>query len=155
MIFNNKKGQNITKPYTIILIIVVIAMISGSLAKFGADMISSQYGNLDNESIYYIGTNAGFQMDDDISVNDSTDLFYSSDIDTSGNTKDYAIEFEFYREQSSSVRNIVHVVYNVPTFFVRGLNLDLDIWNDNLVLMNFISWLIILYVIYRLIRGSI
>ena len=152
----NKKAQNITKPYTIIFIIVVVSILSVSMMDFGRDIASNPENKLDAESIDTIYTSSGYT----VSVNKSSptsadDLFYSSEINTSGNLKDYALEFEFYREQSSSIRTMLQDLWNMPSYLLSSLGLDLNEWENVLNLWNSIIWLLIFYAIYRVIRGLI
>lgn len=152
----NKKGQNITKPYTIIFVIVVLSILSVSLMDFGRDIASNPNNKLDAKSIDTIYSSSGYTASVNKSKpNDADDLFYSSEINTSGNLKDYALEFEFYREQSSSIRTILQDLWNMPAYFVSSLGLDLSEWETVLLLFNTIIWLLIFYGIYRAIRGSI
>lgn len=150
----NKKAQNITKPYTIVFILVVISIFSIGMITFGRDVASNPNNSLDDESLLYVYEKTGFvpsgyKNDSD----DADDLFYSSDLETSGNLKDYALEFQFYREQSSSIRTIVQDLWNVPSHFIGGLGLDLKEWEFTLQVLNTMVWLLIFYVIYRLVRG--
>lgn len=149
----NKKAQNITKPYTILLVIIIIAIFSIMTFRFGADVASTPGNKLNNESQLYIYERSGFTPGELKTVNDTGDLFFSSDLNSSGSTLDFALEFQFYREQSSSWRTVMQDVWNAPAYFVGGLGLDLDDWTIVLNLINTIIWAIIFYIIYRLIRG--
>ena len=150
----NNKGQAMTKPFTVIFILVVIAILSISMNNFGRDVAVNPNNNLDNDSLNRIYDQSGFVP----SVyrngtGDSTDLFFSSDLNTSGNAKDYALEFQFYREQSSSIRTLVQDLWNLPVFFINGLDLDLQAWNIVINIWNTVIWAIIFFVIYRVVRG--
>lgn len=155
MIFNNKKAQNITQPYTIILILVIIASISTLMFNFGAEYATNPNNQLDNESLLYIYEKSGFSLANNITSEDSKDLFFSSDTDNEGNLKDFALEFQFYREQSSAIRTIVQDLWNIPSFMVDGLFLNRDDWEIFLQIWNTFIWTLFLYVIFRFLRGII
>lgn len=151
----NKKAQNITEPYTLILILVMITLISVSFFEFGADYAGNPENNLDNASLLYIYNHSGFNPANNITSSDTTDPFFTSQTDNEGNLKDFALEFQFYREQSSSVRNILQDIWNVPSFFVEGLGLDSFLWKTIINIWNTILWTLILYAIYRFLRARI
>lgn len=151
----NKKAQNITEPYTLILIVVVIGMFTTALFSFGQDLASNPDNKLNNESIQYIFDKSGFTPSNQINTSDTTDLFFSSDLNTSGNTKDFALEYEFYREQSSGIRSKLQDLWNIPSFFVSGLDLEESDWSTTIIIWNSMIWMMIFYAVYRIIRARI
>lgn len=152
MKFNNK-AQNITKPYTIILILVLVAMFSGLFLKFGQELASDPENKLNDESIQYIYNRSGFSISN-ITSDDTTDSFYTSDIDNEGTLKDYAIEFRFYQEQSSSFRQILQDLWDLPSFMLKMMNIPIDDnWQLIINMLNLIIWTLIVYVIIRIVRG--
>ena len=151
----NKKGQNVTEPWTVIMILVFVALITTTFFNFGADYAGTPDNKLDNESIIYIIDKIGFSVDDSITSNDTTNAFFTSDTDNEGNLKDFALEFQFYREQSSGIRVLLQDLWELPEFFVSGLSLDVETWGTALNIWNTIIWTIILYAIYRFLRGRI
>jgi len=156
MVINSKKGQNITKPYALILVMVVVSILTVSMMTLGRDVASDPNNKLNNESINYIYTNSGYVPSINKSeATDADDLFYSSDLNTSGNLKDYALEFQFYREQSSGVRSYVQDFWNFPAMFINGLGLELEAWSVVTQTLNTMIWLIILYLVYRIVRALI
>lgn len=152
MIFN-KKGQNITQPYVLVLLVVIVAVFSLSFFEFGKDVASDPNNQLDDSSLRYIYDRAGFELPDNISSSDTTNLFYNSDTDTEGNLKDFAIEFLFYREQSTGIRSTLQALWNLPIFFLSGFNLKLDSWSLVLNVINTLVYTLILFGIYRFLRG--
>ena len=56
----NKKGQNVTEPWTIIMILVVVALITTAMFNFGADYAGDPDNKLNPESVIYIFDNSGF-----------------------------------------------------------------------------------------------
>ena len=152
----NKKAQNMTKPYTVILVLVIISILSISMNEFGADIAASPNNNLDEQSLDVIYNRSGFVPGTNKSeAGDADDLFFSSDTNTSGSAKDFTLEFQFFREQASNVRVIIQDVWGAPQFFVSGLGLDASDWRTTLFIYNTIVWIILFYVIYRLLRGSV
>ncbi len=152
---NNRKAQNITKPYTLILILVVIVLVSTLMFNFGADYATDPNNKLNNESLIYIFEKSGFSINDNITSGDTQDLFFTSDTDNEGNLKDFALEFQFYREQSSGIRTLIQDVWNVPAFFVNGFGLDSSLWVTAIQIWNTIIWSLVLFSIYRFLRGLI
>lgn len=155
MKLNNKKGQNITQPYTLILIIVMVGLISTLVYNFGAELAGNPDNKLDEKSLDYIFTKGGFTPSNNITVNETATLFYNSPTDNEGNLKDYALEFQFFREQSTSVRSFINDLWNLPTFFIDGLFLDGNLWRGVINLINSLIWFIILFAIYRFLRAVI
>ena len=152
---NNKKAQNITKPYTIVLIMSVISVLSVIFFMFGSDLAGSPTSEINDESRAYIFSNTGFVIENRTSA-DSTDIFYSSETGSEGNLKDYALEFQFYREKSSSWRSLFQDLYGLPTMFMKMLNLPVnEAWTFFIVVFNGLVWAVIFYAIYRIIRGLI
>lgn len=152
---NNKKAQNVTQPYVLILIVVMTGLITTLMFNFGADYATDPNNKLDNRSISYIFNKSGFTPTTNITSADTQDPFFTSNTDNEGNLKDFALEFQFYREQSSTIRSIIQDVWGLPTFFIDGLFLDLGIWATafNIISILLYSW--ILFGIYRFLRGLI
>lgn len=147
---------SMTKPFTVIFILVAVAIISVSMNQFGRDIASDPNNQLGDDSLWRIYNQTGFIPGvNKSSSDDADDLFFSSNLNTSGNAKDYALEFEFYREQSGSMRTIVQDLWNLPSFFVSGLGLDASAWVIVIQLWNTIIWAIIFFIIYKIIRGII
>jgi len=156
MIFKNNKGQAMTKPFTVILILVLVAIISISMNQFGRDIASNPDNKLQDDSVWRIYNQSGFVPTEiKNSSTDSDDLFFKSDINTSGNSKDFALEFLLYQEQSSKIRTLIQDFWNLPSFFVSGLDLDGSAWFLVIQLWNTVIWAILFFVIYRVIRGLI
>ncbi len=151
----NKKAQNVTEPWTIIMILVFVATVTTAMFSFGADVASDPDNTLDEESVLYIFDRSGFSLNQTISSSDSTNAFFTSDTDNEGNLKDFALEFQFYREQSSGIRVLIQDLWQLPEFFISGLGLDRETWSSILNIWNTIIWTIILYAIYRFLRGRI
>lgn len=157
MVSINKKGQSTTKPYTLVLIVVMTSLISVLMFDFGADYAEDPNNKLDNESLIYIFDKSGFITNPNTTITsqDTQDPFFTSPTENEGNLKDFALEFQFYREQSSGIRAIMQDVWNLPSFFVDGLFLDGAAWETAIGIWNTIIWLIILTSIYRFLRGLI
>lgn len=148
----NRKAQNITNGYVLVLIIVIITLFSTVFINFGGDLLTNPNNILEEDSINYIYDRSGF--DPDVSITDNTTTqFFSTEGDSEGSAKDFTLEFQFYREQSSGIREILQNIWNIPTFFVDGLGLNRDDWKVPLNILNTLIWVIIFYGMYRLIRG--
>jgi hypothetical protein len=151
----NKKAQNITNPWPLLLILTIIALISTAFFSFGQDLASDPSSAINDESRAYIYNNSGFQLPDR-SADDATDVFYASETASEGNLKDYALEFQFYREKSSTLRSIFQTIYNLPVFFLKMLNIPIvGTWSIMVAIINGLIWVLIFYLIYRIIRGII
>lgn len=151
----NKKAQNITKPFTIIIIMSVVSLFSVIFFMFGSDLAGNPNSDINDESRAYIFSNTGFEIENR-SADDSTDIYYSSETGSEGNLKDYALEFQFYREKSSSWRSLFQDIYTLPTMFLKMLNIPVnEAWSFFIIIFNGIVWAIIFYAIYRIIRGII
>lgn len=151
----NKKAQNITKPYVIILMIVVVALITVSFNEFGRDIASTPGNTLDNDSLNNIFSTAGFVPTTiKNTTNDTTELFFSSSNDTGGSTKDFTLQFQFYREKAGSIQTITRDLWNLPMFFINGVGLNTEDWGLVNDLLSTLIWLIIFYAVYRVITGS-
>jgi hypothetical protein len=151
----NKKAQNITNPWPLLLVLTIIALISTAFFSFGQDLASDPSSAINDESRAYIYNNSGFQLPDR-SADDATDVFYASETASEGNLKDYALEFQFYREKSSTLRSIFQTIYNLPVFFLKMLNIPIvDTWSVMVAIINGLIWVLIFYLIYRIIRGII
>lgn len=151
----NKKAQNITNPYTIVLVLSLIAIFSGVFFIFGQDLAASPDSEINDESRAYIFENSGFKIENKTAA-DSQDIYYSSETASEGNLKDYALEFQFYREKSSTLRSTFQQIYSLPTFFLKMLNIPISAaWSYVINIINGIIWMLIFYLIYRVIRGLI
>lgn len=150
----NKKAQNITSPYVLVFIVVIITLFSTTFINFGADLISNPNNALEEDSVVYIYDRTGFTPNTQVADNTTTS-FYSTESDSEGSAKDFALEFQFYREQSSGIRQLLQNIWNIPTFFVDGLGLNRDDWAIPLNIINTLIWIIIFYGMYRIIRGII
>lgn len=148
----NKKAQNITNPYVVILILVVMSLFITLFFSFGGDIRSDPNNVLTDESVLYIDNYYGFDMDN-VTTTDMNSTFYSSNTDTEGNLKDDALEFQFYREQSSGIRGRLNQLFNVPSALIGLLYLDRNDWATVIAAWNILAWLIILYGIYRFLRA--
>lgn len=154
--FKYKKGQNITNPFVIVIVLLIVSAISTTLWSFGKDLAENPNNNLNEESLGAIYNKSGFVLNTTIDdVNETKNLFYSSETDTQSNLKDYALEFQFFREQSSPIRSYIQDLWNLPTFFVDNLGLDGEAWQPLVQMFNLVIWVIIFYVIYRILRGLI
>ena len=151
-ILNNRKAQ-ITQPYVMVLVLVTASLFSILMFNFGADYAEDPNNKLDQESVQYIFDKSGFELSDNISATDSTDPFFTSPTDNEGNLKDFALEFQFYREQSSSLRNIFQDFWNLPVFFLDGLFLDREEWLVAINIWNTLIWVILLFNVYNFLRG--
>lgn len=145
----NKKAQNVTRPYVVLLIMVVLSMFSFAFLSWGNDLAGDSENNINEKSRAYLYDRAGFEVD---RVNNS-DPFFSEGDNDGGSLKDFAIEFQFFREQSSSIRGMVQQLFNLPTFFIDWFDLDLGDFEFIRIILNTLIWTIIFYVIYRIIRG--
>lgn len=152
----NKKGNSLTEPFNIVIIIIIISILSFTFLRFGQNLISSSdYSNLNSQSRTYILSQSGFNVDD-IDNNDINNPFYVSQNETGeGSPKDYSLEFQYYREQSGDLRNMLQDLYGLPSFIISWFQLDLSEWEEIRIIFDTIIWAIILFVIYRFIRGII
>ena len=155
MIFTNRKGQAITEPFVLFMVIAIVAVISIGMFTFGQDVAADPNNTLDNESTQYIFDRSGFDPRGGKDADNVNDTFFTSPSDTGGSEKDFTLEFQYYREQSSQTRLYLNNVWNLPSFFVEGLGLDLDNWTSFINLWNSVVWLMVFYAIYRIIRGRI
>ena len=147
----NTKAQSIANPYTITLILVVIAIFSTAGLYFGQDLAADSSSSLNDESRYWVFNQSEFEV---VNKNNNTnEEFWSSNNVSEGSAKDFTLEFQFYREESSKLRQVLQNVWNAPTFFVNGLNLDLSTWNWVIQLLNTLIWLIVGLSVWGFIRG--
>lgn len=154
-ILYGKKAQNITQPYVLILIVVLVGLITTLMFNFGADYATDPDNKLDNRSLSYIYDKSGFTPTTNITSSDTQSLFITSDTDNEGNLKDYALEFQFYREQGSGIRSIIQDIWGLPSFFIDGLFLDLGLWASAFNIISILLYTWILFGMYRFLRGLI
>ncbi len=151
----NKKGNSLTEPFNIVIIIVIVAIFSFSFLRFGINLISSDYSNLNSQSRTYISSQAGIDINN-IDSSDITNPFYVAQNETGeGNPKDDALEFQYYREQSGELRNLVQDLYSLPSFTISWFGLDLSEWEIIKNIFDTVINLIIMFLIYKFIRGII
>lgn len=148
----NKKAQQIANPYTLITILILISMFTLLFVTFGRDIAGNPNNNINYDSRVYIYSHSGFQIDN-ATATDLQQEFYSSTIDSEGNLKDNALEFQFYREQSSSLRQRANDFFNIPTYFIGLFNLDLSDWTIVNNSWNIFAWLVIFFAIYKFLRA--
>lgn len=150
----HKKAQNITQPYTVIIIIVVMAIFSGLFFNLGVQLATTPDNKLSEGSLSYIYNQSGFNYSTR-TESDTQDLFYSGGEETGGSLKDFTLEFQFFRESSQGWRTIIQDIWNLPSTFIGLFNLPLSDWQTVLQIINLAIWAVIFYVIYRLLRGLI
>lgn len=161
MVLRNRKGNNATEPITIIIILIIFATLTFGLFKFGAQLSTNPNSELNNESILYIAEQQGFRIEDKsldagvISGDRLDSPFYSKDGNVSVSDKDQALEFLYYREQSISWRGLVNSLYNLPSYLIGNLGLDLEEWKFVVNAWNVIAWGLIFFIIYKIVRGAI
>jgi hypothetical protein len=157
----NKKGNAITNPMVILLILVVIGIFTFGFFKFSSELSLNDNNNLNDESIIYIAENNGFKINElNFSQNILTkeeleNSFYAQEKNGTVSDKDYALEFLYYRGESVSWRGLVDSLYNLPAYTIRGLGLDLTSWAFVVNGLNMIIWAIIFFIVYKIIRGII
>lgn len=151
MMFNNK-AQNLASPYTLLVIILLISLFTTMFFSWGSDIAGDPTSDINDVSREYIFSQEGFEVEN-LSERELTQTFYGSTIDSEGNLKDYALEFQFYREQSSSIRDKINDVYNIPSTFFNLFNLDISNWEIFSNIWNFFAWILIFFAIYKLLRG--
>ena len=160
MTIRNKKGIALTEPMTLLLLLVMFSMLTLGWVTFGTQLYTSGNANLNDESVSYIATANGFKINNQeitgkiLTQSDLEDPFYVQD--TNGtSTKDDALEFLYYREQSKSWRGMANSLYSAPSYVRSSLGLGLSDWNFVIQALNIIVWGIIFFVIYKIIRGLI
>ena len=62
MIINNKKGNAITEPFTLLVVLVLIGLLTAMFFLFGTQLSTNSNSNLDEESVLYIAENNGFKI---------------------------------------------------------------------------------------------
>jgi len=151
----SKKAQNITNPYTIIFLVIVISLFSVSFLNFGRDLASDPSNSLGEQSIDFIYNTTAYQPTVNKTSSDTGEEFYKSPTENAGNLKDFALEFQFYREQSNQLRQILQDIWNIPTNFVRNLGLNLVLWEPIILIINLLIWSILFFAMYKFLRGLI
>lgn len=147
--------SNITNPTTIIIIIFIVGLFSTGLIYFGGDLASNPNNHLNQASKNFIYTQYGFKIDN-VSTNDTKDLFYViPSNETAASTKDYTLEFQFFRESSSGFRTTIQQIYNLPQFFLSSFDLNSSDWSFVKNAFNFLIWWIIFFAVYKVLRGII
>lgn len=147
--------SNMTNPTTLIIIIFVIGLFSTGLIIFGGDLASNPDNKLNQESKDFIYTQYNFDVDE-VTANDTQNLFYILDSnETSASTKDYTLEFQFFRESSGDFRSTVQQIFDIPQFFLTSLGLEGDDWEWVLNSFSFLIWWLIFFGVYKLLRGII
>lgn len=155
----NKKAQ-LTNPMTWVIILSLISILSLLLLTFQYDLAGDPQSYISDESRLDIYNKAGFKIEGQtfnseiININDTDDPIYANE-NESENLKDYALEFQFYREKTQSFRTTVQDIYNLPIYFINIFDLDLQNWKGVVNALNFIIWWVIFFLIYKVIRGLI
>lgn len=150
----SKKAQNITNIYTIIVVIVIVASFGFVTLKFGQDLASDPDTKLNDESLVYVFERSGFTTYN-VSPEDTTVQFYTSEAGSEGSLKDQALEFRFFQENSGSFRAKINTIWNVPSFLFQMLNLPMNTtFQVILNIWNLIIWSFIAIGVWRLIRGN-
>ena len=161
MVRYNKKGEAITNPMIILSIILLIGVMTFGFFKFGSELSLNSNNKLTDDSIIYIAENNGFKIDNTnlsetpLSLDDLESSFYVEDANSTTSDKDYALEFLYYRGQSVSWRSLIGSVYNLPTYLLRMVGLNLNEWIFVLNGLNVLIWAIVFFVVYKIIRGLI
>lgn len=161
MVRYNKKGNTITDPMIVLIILVVVGTLSFGFFQFSTDLALNSNNKLSDESIIYIAENNGFKINDlNLSENILTDVelessFYSTVDNATSSDKDDSLEFLYYREQSVTWRGLTNSLYNLPYYIVRSLGLNLNDWTYVINGLNLLIWAIIFFVVYKIIRGII
>lgn len=161
MAFNNKKGNAITEPYTFLIVIVLLGLLTTIFFVFATQLSTNENSNLDDESVLYIAENNGFEVEgknftqEILTQAEIESSFYATDSNTTSTSKDDALEFLYYREKSVKWRSLVNTAYNAPAYFIGVFNLDLFEWSIVNNALSLLIWGIIFFVIYKIIRGLI
>ena len=160
MIFN-KKGETITQPIVVIFILFIVSVFSFAYLQYGQDLAEDPNSYINDDSRTRIFERSGFRINNNtldseiISSSDSEDPFFVTGENATGNPKDYALEFQFFRQQSASWRVFAQNLYEIPTFYVWWLGLDYEAWGFIINGINMILWCVIFFVMYKIIRGII
>lgn len=148
MIINNIKGQNMGSTYTILLVLIILALFSNYFIEWGGDVVTNPDLNINQRSLIYVASIDGFQIDN-VS---SSERFYTEGNETGNNVKDFAIEYQDYRQKGAQIRTMVQKLWNLPTFFISWLPLESDNWTYAFFIWNVTCWVLVFYAIMRLIR---
>lgn len=160
-IYKNKKGTQITDPMVLLIIISMLGMLTFGWFLFSSQVATNPNSNLDEASILYIAEHSGYEVnnkdfgEDLLTEEQFTSSFYTQNNNATSSDKDYALEFLYYREQSSGWRDTVNNLYGMPTFFLGAYGFDLSAWAFVVHGLNLIIWGIIFFIVYKIIRGII
>jgi hypothetical protein len=144
-----------TNPTTLIIIIFIIGLFSTGMIIFSGDLAANPNNKLSDESKAFVYEQYGFNVEN-ITINDTENLFYIiENNETAASTKDYTLEFQFFRESSGDFRTTAQQIYNIPQFLLTSFDLPRDDWKFVLNSFNMLIWWIIFFAIYKLLRGLI
>jgi len=147
--------SNMTDPTTLIIILFIVGLFSTGLIMFGGDLASNDNNKLNPESKDFIYTQYGFDIGE-INSSQSQDPFYIIDSnETASSTKDYTLEFQFFRESSGSFRDTSQQIFQLPQFFLTSLGMNTNDWKWVINSFNVLIWWIIFFGVYKLLRGII
>ena len=155
----NNKGQSITQPYMLVMILFVVALFSFAYIDFGQDLASNPDSYINDESRLKIYERSSFTINNKtlgneiVSVSDSEDPFFTTGENATGNPKDYALEFQFFRQQSTDIRVLAQNIYEIPTFYIWWLDLNYSDWKFIINGVNLLLWMAIFFAVYKFIRG--
>lgn len=153
------KKAALTDPFTLLFIVFIVGLFSLGLLFFGQDLVLNHSDTLDTQSVVHIAEQTGYKVDGNyingtLTESDITSSFYLSSLNESGdNIKDNAYEFLFYRDKSSSISGYLQSLYNMPSYFISNLGLDLGSWAWVINSISYIIFIIILIAGTKFIRG--
>jgi hypothetical protein len=159
MAIMNKRGTSLTNPMTLLIVVVVFGLLTFAFFNFARQLSTNDNNNLNDESIIYIATHNGFEIEDKqigegiLSEEDLESAFYVQGGNATSSDKDQALEFLYYREQSIGWRGIANSIYNFPTYVISTVGLDLQEWAFVQYAWDTIAWGIIFFVIFFIVRG--
>jgi hypothetical protein len=139
----------------LIIILFIVGLFSTGLIIFGGDLASNSNNKLNQESKNFIYTQYGFDVTE-LNASQSQNLFYIIDSnETAASTKDYTLEFQFFRESSGGFRDTTQQIFQLPQFFLTSLGFNTDDWKWVVNSFNVLIWWIIFFGVYKLLRGII
>jgi len=159
MVVKLYKKAKLTNAWTLILIVFVFIIFIGGLV-LSADMLSDQYEkgkiNLSAGSQSYINKVYNVSGKESISFDEfkvseeaQADPILWNSNESSGNPKDFAVEFYTTKEKSAPIRGKLQILYSIPSNILELANIPLG---DLSFLIDTIGWLISVAIVITLIN---
>lgn len=151
-----------TKTHFYAGMILIFALLSFSVMKLGNTFVSDPDTVVNNESKDYVSDYAGYIKDGNMEKfkNEEIDEKKQANYLTSGNetgeqsVTDYLGQLNFYKERIKPIVDTLRLVFNIPTFLIRGLGLPIGAFGWVINIFGVVLEILFIRYIIRLLRGT-